>query len=63
MSEYFLLMHPNGMNLAWSDLDAMPEWERRTYLRMFEDWREEQDNNTGGGGQSGSKPARFTRGG
>ena len=63
MAEYFLLMHPQGMGQSWSDLNAMPEWERRAFLHLYEEWRESQENESGGGGKLGGGQTRFSRGG
>jgi hypothetical protein len=63
MNEYFVLMHPQGMGQQVSDIDLMPEWERLWYLRKYEDWSEEQNNNTPSGGSGGKRSnPRFTRG-
>ena len=63
MSEYFLLMHPDGMGQSWSDVDVMPEWERREFLYLYEEWKEAQENDQGGGGTPKGGRPRFTRGG
>lgn len=58
-------MHKEGLNQSWSDINEMPEWERRRYLELLQDHYERQEaemkKSAGSSKSSKSSPAKYSR--